>query len=256
MIAEAAIRFGGLHFLVVDDQKFVRHFVSQNLMSVGVRDISIANSGAEAIDQIRTIATVHNELNSRVSDVPFKPGDISRQCGNFDCVIVDFNMQPLTGLHVLKAIRTGATGAPRGTPVIVLTGHSDDSLVAAAHALDANAFLVKPVSRGAMISRIESTLMRMVELKDLGEYEAIEIPDPDETILTAKYNDGGQSAGIEQDIPRAADDKAVLVALDDIREGALLATPIKDDQGQTIVSGGATLSRELIDKLKDLHELK
>ena len=67
-------------------------------------------------------------------------------------------MPELHGLQLLKAVRTSQYGITRATPVTLLTGYSDKSLVDVALALDVNAFLVKPVSKGAFSARITQVL--------------------------------------------------------------------------------------------------
>ena len=156
---------GQMRILVVDDQPFVRHIVRDALLSVGVGEVVEASSGAEAIEKIREVSTARSSKGGPAPDEM-----------EIACVITDFNMKPLNGIHVLKSIRTGDSGAPRNTPVVILTGHSDDSLVAAGRALDASGYVVKPVSRDDLLSRVNKATNRAFNLKPADEYEVVEVP--------------------------------------------------------------------------------
>ena len=124
------------------------------LLSVGVGEVVEASSGAEAIEKIREVSTARSSKGGPA------PDEMEIACG-----ITDFNMKPLNGIHVLKSIRTGDSGAPRNTPVVILTGHSDDSLVAAGRALDASGYVVKPVSRDDLLSQVNKATNRAFNLK-------------------------------------------------------------------------------------------
>ena len=88
-----------------------------------------------------------------------------------DFVISDFNMPELHGLQLLKAVRTGQHGITRATPFTLLTGYSDKSLVDVALALDVNAFLVKPVSKGAFSTRIPRYLGKPISIAGLSRWK-------------------------------------------------------------------------------------
>jgi len=109
--------------------------------------------------------------------------------GKFDCIVTDFNMAPLNGLHLLKAIRTGDAGCARDTPVLLLTGFSDDHLIASALNLDVNAFVLKPISRVAFNEKLSRVLMRPITLEAPEAYAAVDISEPVEPAVENPASD-------------------------------------------------------------------
>ncbi len=247
----------GFHFLVVDDQEFVRHIVRQALISAGVKDISAAINGEEALELIKARAAKNDTDGDMVAGA-VKPGTISRVYGGFDCVITDFNMEPLTGLHVLKGIRTGESGAVRDTPVAILTGHSDDHLVASALALDANAFVIKPVSRLALLSRVVRAMKRPVELKDANRYSLERIPDTISSAALRRKRGAGTSPSVLRDKPKTAEpaqEREVCVPIKDIEAGSTLLMDVKSSSGTVMLSRGTVMNSSLVEKLLDLKDV-
>lgn len=119
--------------LLVDDVAFSRETIRRVLRSMNEPTVIDAANGAAALVL----------LNSK-RDISF--------------VIADFNMPGGNGLQLLQAVRTGMSEAPRDLPVAMLTGHTDQPLVANALALDVSAFVVKPVSADALGQRIAMML--------------------------------------------------------------------------------------------------
>ena len=169
---QGKIKFEGLRFMVVDDQPFVRHIVREAVLSVGVNDVVQAENGGEALK----IMAGYSVANEKLNDISTAPGTYSQKLGAFDCIFADFNMRPVNGLNLLAAIRTGKARIPRATPVIVLTGHSDDHLVSASIALDASGFIVKPASRNTLLERARRAMTRPINLRSSQEYALVTIP--------------------------------------------------------------------------------
>lgn len=265
MSSEELVSLEGLHFLVVDDQEFIRHIVREALTATGVREIHTAINGQEALELIRARVAERADIEPGQDAGPVKPGTINRKYGGFDCVITDFNMHPLTGLHVLKAIRTGESGAVRDTPVTVLTGHSDDHLVASALALDANAFVVKPVSRIALLTRVVRAMKRAVDLKSAAHYAREPIPGPISSTTLRTGKGAGVSPAVilkkpktrkpAQAHPVAAEKNAVCVPLIEIREGSTLLTDVTSASGTVMLARGTRMTPMLLDKLLDIKDL-
>ena len=74
----------------------------------------------------------------------------------YDLVLLDLHMRAMDGMETLRAIRR----SPRhgSMPVMMLTGDSDESVVADAKALGVGAFLVKPVDATILFERIDAAL--------------------------------------------------------------------------------------------------
>jgi len=147
----AGFDLAGHVILLVDDVAFSRETVRRVLRAMNEPSIIDASNGAQALTL----------LNS-------KP-DIT-------LVIADFNMPIGNGMQLLQAIRAGKSQAERTLPVAMLTGHSDQHLVASALALDVNAFIVKPVSADAIGKRLMMMLQQVEDaswIKDPEEYENV-----------------------------------------------------------------------------------
>jgi len=252
----------GYHFLVVDDQEFVRHIVREALVSSGVRDIETAINGEEAIELIKA----RSETNPVDSVGPVKPGTISDSVGGFDCVVTDFNMQPVTGLQLLQDIRTGNTGAPRDTPVALLTAHSDAYLVASALALDVNAFVLKPVSRFDLLTRVVRAMKNYSNPKSIAEYTDEVIPGPISSLALKKHKGAGVAHGVVLDqvaeirkskkkvVPQP-DGSVQSVRLQDVQPGATLLEDVRSGKGVVLLARGTPMTAQLVDKLLDLKDL-
>ncbi len=87
-----------------------------------------------------------------------------------DLVVLDLGLQDLPGTEVCEQIRARADGAD--TPVIVLTGRSDDDAVARAFAAGASDFASKAEPLAAVVQRARFLLRARAHLVALRESEA------------------------------------------------------------------------------------
>ena len=122
-----------LKVLVVDDQRTSRMLINDALDQIGIRQISFAADGEEALKAMMT-----------------SPSHV---------VISDFNMPKLDGLQLLKAIR--AFPATKKTPFFILTGRGDRELVQKAAGLGANNFLIKPLTAPVLLKTLETVLGKL-----------------------------------------------------------------------------------------------
>ena len=73
---------------------------------------------------------------------------------DLDCLLLDLHMPGINGFDVLDALR--ARQIP--VPVIVITAHDEPGTAERVRALDAVAYLKKPVDRDTLLSAIEAAL--------------------------------------------------------------------------------------------------
>jgi len=92
----------------------------------------------------------------------------------FDCIVCDFNMQPVNGIQFLQAIRGGKRPEiPRDQRFLLLTGHGDMEVVKAAKALDVSAYVVKPVAPDTFIKSVTRAITTAPTLRSAADYLAL-----------------------------------------------------------------------------------
>jgi CheY-like chemotaxis protein len=126
-LAMGELVFRDLHCLVVDDEPMILEDLQEMLKSLGVGHVTCARSGATALAKF---AAAHRPV---------------------DFILCDLNMPDGNGLQLLKSIRTGRVRQSRlDACFIILTGAADRKSIEAAVSLDANGYLVKPITLGKL----------------------------------------------------------------------------------------------------------
>jgi CheY-like chemotaxis protein len=207
--------------LIVDDQLPIRHLISATLHKVGIAATETAEDGVAAIKFLSKIT----------------PG----------VVLLDVNMPNMNGLEFLKRVRAGDTAAPRDQKVLMLTAYGEDAVVGAALALDADGFVLKPVSPASLKQRLDRVRGgRRAMLKDPAAYRAVTIPD----IAGAP---GATPMPVSAPLPTLPQTRKIPISRDAI--GLTLAAPINSPSGQMLMLGEQTLTAELVSALEDLAEM-
>ena len=111
--------------LVADDSSTMRKIILRSLQAVGVKDVTEAADGSEAV-------------------ALFAPG-------KFDLVLTDWNMPGMTGLEVLKAVRE----QDQKIPVIMVTTEAEKSRVLEAIQAGVTDYLVKPFTADTLREKLE-----------------------------------------------------------------------------------------------------
>ncbi len=121
-----------MHVLVVDDFPTMRKIIRNLLEQLGFSNIGEAENGADALRKMR-------EANPK-----------------FGLVISDWNMEPMTGLQLLKEVR--ADNGLKATPFIMITAENKTENVIAAKEAGVNNYIVKPFNAATLKSKIEAVL--------------------------------------------------------------------------------------------------
>ena len=117
--------------LVVDDYKTMTRIIRNLLKQIDFHDADEAADGHEALAKLRS--------------------------GNFGLVISDWNMQPMTGLDLLKEVRADAR--LKHLPFIMVTAESKTENVVAAKQAGVSNYIVKPFNAETLKEKIEKVLV-------------------------------------------------------------------------------------------------
>ncbi|MDO6519651.1 response regulator [Zobellia uliginosa] len=114
-----------MKILTIDDQQLILLSVEKRLIELGY-EVRTAGSG---------------ELGIEIYD-DFQP----------DLVLVDINMPGMSGLQVVKHIRTEKKSK---TPILIMSGNTDENIIVDGFDLGINDYMKKPVSLEEMAARIK-----------------------------------------------------------------------------------------------------
>ena len=119
--------------LVVDDYGTMIRIIRNLLKQIGFEDIDDASDGSAALVKLKT--------------------------KRYGLVISDWNMEPMTGYDLLRAVR--ADPAMAKTPFIMITAESKTENVIAAKKAGVNNYIVKPFNAVTLKAKIEAVFPSM-----------------------------------------------------------------------------------------------
>jgi two-component system, chemotaxis family, chemotaxis protein CheY len=119
-----------LPILIVDDYKTMLRIIRALLRQLDFANVDEATDGAQALTRMRE--------------------------RHYGLVISDWNMQPVTGLDLLRQVR--ADPLLKDTPFIMVTAESKTENVIAARAAGVDSYIVKPFNAETLKSKIASVL--------------------------------------------------------------------------------------------------
>ena len=117
--------------LIVDDYKTMLRIIRNLLKQLDFDNVEEATDGTEALAKLRA--------------------------GNFGLVISDWNMEPMTGLDLLKEVRADAR--LKNLPFIMITAESKTENVVAAKQAGVSNYIVKPFNAETLREKIEKVLV-------------------------------------------------------------------------------------------------
>ena len=130
----AAVDISKLHILVVEDEIYTRSVIKKVLEEIGVSEISSAGDGYGALTAL--------QVAERKVDV----------------ILLDLEMPGLSGYEFIKKLRNEFEPPLSDTPVIVISGHSDKKALDRVHELNVGLFLLKPITRDQLVTRINAAM--------------------------------------------------------------------------------------------------
>ncbi len=114
--------------LVVDDYKTMVRIIRNLLKQLNFNNVDEASDGSAALRKLRE--------------------------GNFGLVVSDWNMEPMTGLQLLKEVRSDNT--LKDLPFIMVTAESKTENVIAAKQAGVSNYIVKPFNAATLKSKRSS----------------------------------------------------------------------------------------------------
>jgi two-component system chemotaxis response regulator CheY len=112
-----------LNVLVVDDDAFLREICATLLRELGVRSVTEAKDGSEALRLVRSTISV------------------------FDVILCDIDMPVMDGFEFLKQLRSNKYIKHNDIPVLLLTSGAEERKVHDAIHLGIHGYLLKPISK-------------------------------------------------------------------------------------------------------------
>jgi two-component system chemotaxis response regulator CheY len=119
-----------MNVLIVDDYKTMLRIIENLLKQLGFKNVHQATDGGSALKVLRE--------------------------KHIGLIISDWNMQPMTGLQLLKEVR--ADDGLKTTPFIMITAESKTENVVAAKEAGVNNYIVKPFNAETLKQKISAVL--------------------------------------------------------------------------------------------------
>jgi two-component system chemotaxis response regulator CheY len=119
-----------MQILIVDDYKTMLRIIRNLLKQLGFDNVDEATDGSEALQKLRE-----------------KP---------YGLVISDWNMEPMTGLQLLREVRKDVK--LKALPFIMITAESKTDNVVAAKEAGVNNYIVKPFNAATLKTKLESVI--------------------------------------------------------------------------------------------------
>jgi two-component system chemotaxis response regulator CheY len=120
-----------MNVLIVDDYQTMLRIVENLLKQIGFKNVDQATDGSMAYEML---------TNKK-----------------YGLVISDWNMEPMTGIDLLKKVRTSETTF-KNVPFIMVTAESKTENVIAAKQAGVNNYIVKPFNAETLKNKITSVL--------------------------------------------------------------------------------------------------
>ena len=216
------------YVLLADDDPFIRRVVRHVLQGLGFEHIKEAED-AEAV-------------KSMLGVLPY------------GVLISDVQMPGVSGVELLRQIRSGQTNGPADLPVIILTSFANTDVLKASLALDVNGFLVKPIKPNTVYEKIIQALGERIALRPASTYAAVS------TELSSLMSNQAPNKSMTS-ISRTGTKESVIpensieIRVRDLLPGMELTRPIYLNDGVLLLATGKTLENITINRLLEMREV-
>ncbi|MCW9034257.1 MAG: response regulator [Alphaproteobacteria bacterium] len=133
-----------LTVLLVEDDVHFRELLKTILTTLDIENIVEAENGYEAIEM----------LDKHQIDIAF----------------MDWKMSGLNGIECVQKIRSEPSLSDKFIPIIMITGHQSDELIAEARDVGVNEVLIKPISARSLLSCFVRVMERQNVFVDTDNY--------------------------------------------------------------------------------------
>lgn len=116
--------------LIVDDYKTMLRIIRNLLKQLGFNNVDEATDGAAALQKLRD--------------------------KHYDLVISDWNMEPMSGLQLLKEVRSD--NKLKALPFVMITAESKSENVVAAKQAGVTNYIVKPFNAATLKTKLNAVL--------------------------------------------------------------------------------------------------
>jgi two-component system chemotaxis response regulator CheY len=127
----------GIRILIVEDMMVVRQFMRDVLFKNGFKHVFLADDGLMAWDKIQESSKLNN---------------------HFDLILCDWNMPKISGIELLRMLRSHEMESVKKTPFVMITTNNEKHQVIEALTLGANNFVIKPFDSEILLKKIELVL--------------------------------------------------------------------------------------------------
>jgi sigma-B regulation protein RsbU (phosphoserine phosphatase) len=133
-----------MSILIVDDSEDARCLLISLLRRAGYQQLLTAASAAEALAHLGTSSVSNDE-------------------SGIDLMLLDIDMPAINGIEACRRVKVDPCF--RDMPVIMVTSHSDDQVLADAFAAGAMDYITKPFRPVELLARVRSALTLKQEMK-------------------------------------------------------------------------------------------
>lgn len=232
-----------ISILIVDDAAYMRRILRLTLLDIGYDQVSEADSGLTALKLFEK--------------------------SSFDLIICDINMPGMSGLELLREIRSGKTRAPSNSRVIFMTALTNSDVLRDSMRLEVNGYMLKPIKAETVKKNILRVLKENLLLKNEEFYQTIDLcmqggnqirtrkpyaaddiprrPEANEEGVPL-VEPGSQSADCQAQLS----ENGVATSVFQLEIGSILAEDLRTTDGKLLLSAGQRLTTRHIHRIHDL----
>ncbi|MCG7910950.1 MAG: response regulator [Candidatus Thiodiazotropha taylori] len=226
-----ASRIDKLSVILAEDDAFLRKVLRSVLIAIGIKKIWSTENGAEAIE----LLGAHKA----------------------DLLVTDIQMPKMNGLELMKYIRTGDAGCPKDLRIIAITSFSTPEVVVTALSLGVNGFLVKPITPGDALQKINIAMSEKFDLLTSEAYTSVitDLESIQKPLARGRKNVNAAISLTTRKAQGGITERDREIPLSQLKPGMQLQSDLVTKAGLTLVSAGQVLDERLTNRIAELAEV-